>query len=167
MGPIHIPLSQTPKIDQPQPLPQSHHNMSMSKIKTIFQPFTAFQKSQDAREGGPFPLRLVLQMNFSVYTWMLVGASVHGLTTLFLPARPYILLISVGLLILKLTNTYLQANNIISSPYLKGAIPGRTTALLPDKKTGEFTLASTRKIAIFHLFGGNLLRRQVRQINSS
>jgi len=34
---------------------------------------------------------------------------------------------------------------------MEGVIPGRTTALLPNEKTGEPESASSRKIAVFHL----------------
>lgn len=96
-------------------------------------------------------LQFVLERNFSMYTWILVGASLQALAVFLFSKGYYVLLISTLLLFVRIVNNLLQAFGVTNNPYLEGAIPGRTTALLPDEKTGEVTAASSRKIAVLHL----------------
>lgn len=127
-------------------------------IKPVFQPLTSSRPSQDTREGGSFNLAGVLRNNTFIHTWLLLGATLQALAVYLFSAGHYVLLISTVLLLVKVINIVLQAQGITKNPYLEGAIPGRTTALLPDvdidagaNPNSAITAASSRKIVCFHL----------------
>lgn len=106
----------------------------------------------DRQDGGGFRAQVILQYNFSIYTWMLVGASLQALAVFLFSRGYYVLLISTVLLLLKLANSLLQVYGITKNPYLEGVIPGRTAALLPDDETsGELKTASSKKVVVLHL----------------
>ncbi|KAK5084855.1 hypothetical protein LTR70_007756 [Exophiala xenobiotica] len=114
---------------------------------SIYQPSSKKSNIQDSK----FEILNVLRYNFSILTWILVGASLQALAVYLFSSGRYVLLISTILLIAKITRTLLQAYEITPNPYLEDVFPGRTTALLPNEETGEIETASSRKIAVLHL----------------
>lgn len=123
------------------------------KFTSIFDGLRKRKLTQDAREGGSgvFNLAGILKLNFSIYVWMLVGASIQALAVYLFSSGQYVLLISTLALVAMAVKTFMQTYGILPNPYLQDVIPGRTTALLPDENTGEVTEASSRKIAVLHL----------------
>jgi len=116
-------------------------------ITSIYPPSTKKSSIQDRRFEG----LTVLQYNFSVITWILVGASLQALAVYLFSSGRYILLVSTLLLSAKIIKTLLQAYSVTPNPYLQDVFAGRTTALLPNQETGEIETASSRKIAVLHL----------------
>lgn len=120
-------------------------------FSSIYTPLSEKPHMQDLKEGGSFPLWTVIRFNFSVVSWILVGASLQALAVYLFSSGRYVLLISTTLLIAKIARTLLHTYYVTPSSYLKDVIPGRTTALLPNENTGELEAASSRKIAVLHL----------------
>lgn len=120
-------------------------------FKSIYAPSSKKPHMQDRKDGGAFPILTILQYNFSIVSWILVGASLQALAVYLFSSGRYVLLISTTLLAAKITRSLLQASKLAPNPYLKDVIPGRTTALLPDENSGEVETASSRKIAVLHL----------------
>ena len=117
--------------------------------KPIYKPFSARKHTQDKEDGAD--LLTILRYNFSIFTWILLGASAQALLGYLFVQQRYVLLISTTLLLARFGKTLLQGSGILPNPYMEGVIKGRTTALLPDEKTGEIHTAASKKIAILHL----------------
>ncbi|KAK5944749.1 hypothetical protein PMZ80_001949 [Knufia obscura] len=116
---------------------------------SVYAPFSKKPQIQDF--SGSSPLATALQINFSFISWILVGASLQALAVYLFSSGRYVLLISTIVLVARIARSFLQYYNVLPNPYLEGVIPGRTTALLPNKETGEVEKASARKIAVLHL----------------
>ena len=119
-------------------------------IKSIFQPFAKRPHMQDLSGGSWISIENVLRYNFSIYTWILLGASLQALVVFLVSSGRYVLLISTVLLFAKVSRTLLQAFNFAPNPYLEDVIPGRTTALVPDED-GNIATSGSEKIAVLHL----------------
>lgn len=93
----------------------------------------------------------MLRYNFSIYTWLLLGATIQaGLIAIF-SARLYTLSFAFVLLLARLGKASWEASSNERNPYLKDVLKGRYTALLPDGDSGEITAPSSRKIAVLLL----------------
>jgi len=101
----------------------------------VFDSFTTRPKSQYFT--NPYMLLSIIKDNFSLHTWLLMGALIQGLICL-LPYRN-IALISPGLLLLayKLASTLLMTFGLIKHPYMEGVIPGRTAVIYPTEKGSQ------------------------------
>ncbi|KAJ9652785.1 hypothetical protein H2198_007967 [Neophaeococcomyces mojaviensis] len=120
-------------------------------FKAVFEPVSQRPRSQDAKKTKLQGLFHILRINISIGTWLLVGATLQALAVYLFSNGHYVLLISTMLLLARIGKTVLQAKGVLANPYLQDVIPYRTTALIPDESTGEFTESSSKKIAILHL----------------
>ena len=73
--------------------------------------------------------------NFSLSTWLLLGCSIQALLFLVVPARFQIYAYSFAgtLLLFRVLNAVLINFKVINNPYLQGGILKRTTALVADE----------------------------------
>jgi hypothetical protein len=73
--------------------------------------------------------------NFSLSTWLLLGCSIQSLIFLVVPARFQIYACSFAgtLLVSRVVTAVLINFNVINNPYLQDGIRRRTTALVPDE----------------------------------
>lgn len=75
---------------------------------------------------------------FTIFTWLLLGALIQSAAFAWLPYRNIVLVLPVLLILgFKATSTLLKLTGIIENEYMKNVIPSRTTAVFPNEKGGE------------------------------
>ncbi len=92
----------------------------------------------------------MLHSNFSLSTLLLIGAAFQTLLILLPIPKTYALSPAITLLVLRLTHTMLVTYRIIPNPYLKNAIPRKSSAQVLDRN-GNFTGPGKEKVAILLL----------------
>lgn len=82
----------------------------------------------------------LLRAQFSVSTWLLLGAALQSVVVLlhvFLHVRlSYIILPSLALLVIKGVNLFLEVFELKENPLRKGVIPGKHAAMIPSAGVG-------------------------------
>ncbi|KAF1841937.1 uncharacterized protein K460DRAFT_319507 [Cucurbitaria berberidis CBS 394.84] len=77
----------------------------------------------------------LIRDQFSILTWLLLGASIQALASAFLPYRNIVLVLPILLILsYKFTTTLLTLSGILSNPRMESVIPKRTSIVLPDEK---------------------------------
>ncbi|EST05121.1 Protein of unknown function DUF4188 [Kalmanozyma brasiliensis GHG001] len=127
------------------------------EFEPIFPPFEQQPWSQyaEARKfntpGRPAPKKgsnvfvpIFLRDQFTLSTWMLMGASIQCLLVSVLGARLWIVALPVLMLGLRCLRTILQARGMLKNPYMEGVIPGKTTCHFPNSD-GSYSGATSNK----------------------
>ncbi|KAH0544909.1 hypothetical protein FGG08_000989 [Glutinoglossum americanum] len=92
--------------------------------------------------------RVGLRDNFTISTWLLVGATLQSALLLLLPAR-FALVPPFMLLMYRFLDTVLMAAGWKKNIYLEGVIPGKFSAQIPDAQ-GRFSKGpSSEGICVF------------------
>jgi heme-degrading monooxygenase HmoA len=91
-----------------------------------------------------------LHGNFSLSTLLLIGAAIQTVLVLLPIPKTYVLSPAITLLVLRLTHTMLITYNIIPNPYLKNAVPKKSTAQVMDR-SGNFAGPGKEKVAVLLL----------------
>ncbi|KAH0543593.1 hypothetical protein FGG08_002154 [Glutinoglossum americanum] len=86
--------------------------------------------------------------NFSLSTWLLLGATIQSLLFLLLPTR-FSLAPAVLILTYRTADALLMASGLRKNPYLGGVIHGKFTAQIPDRQGGFSKETSNEGICIF------------------
>lgn len=90
----------------------------------------------------------MLRDNFTISTWLLLGASLQcGLVAAF-GSRLLILGLPVLVLGARCLESVLQAAGVLKNPYMEGVIPGRTTCHFPDKNGSYKGSPSNQSLAV-------------------
>ncbi|SPO24610.1 uncharacterized protein UTRI_03879 [Ustilago trichophora] len=90
----------------------------------------------------------ILRDNFTISTWLLLGASLQcGLVWVF-GARLWIVSLPVLVLGMRCIKTILQAAGVLKNPYMEGVVPGRTTCHFPDKDGSYEGSPSNKSVAV-------------------
>jgi hypothetical protein len=93
-----------------------------------------------------------LRDNFTISTWLLIGASLQCLL-MVLPIRPsYALLPAVVILSCRLAKNLLQCFGIIRHPYADGVIPGKVAAKMPESYDKEGNQVNDGGVCVIMLF---------------
>ncbi|KAI9852343.1 MAG: hypothetical protein M1838_001048 [Thelocarpon superellum] len=94
-------------------------------------------------------LIMLLELNVSFSTWLLIGACLQATLVLLLPPM-YALTPAAILLALRFLDTLLLTTGIRSNFYMRGSFPGKSNAQVYNEK-GELVKAGQEKIAVFLL----------------
>ncbi|CBQ73210.1 conserved hypothetical protein [Sporisorium reilianum SRZ2] len=120
------------------------------------QPWSQFGKSRNFKAAGrPAPskgtsvaMSVFLRDQFTISTWLLMGATAQcGLVGIF-GARLWIVRLPVVVLGLRLLKTLLQTAGLLRNPYMDGVIRGRTTCHFPGKDGSYTGPSSNRSMAV-------------------
>ena len=105
--------------------------------------FTAAGRSAHSK-GMPVAMSTFIRDQFTISTWLLMGASLQCALVSIVGARLWIVGLPVLVLALRVLRALLQANGLIANPYMNDVILGRTTCHFPNKD-GTYTGASSNK----------------------
>lgn len=120
------------------------------------QPWSQYGQAQNfsapgrpkAKKGMPIIAHNLLRDNFTISTWLLMGACLQcGLVSLF-GARVWIVGLPVLVLGLRCLRSGLQAVGVLKNPYMDGVIPGRTTCHFPNEDGSYSGSPSNRSLAV-------------------
>lgn len=101
-----------------------------------------------AKRGMPTGAANLVRDNFTISTWLLMGASLQcGLIACF-GAKVWTIGLPVLVLGLRCIQTILQATGVLKNPYIYGVIPGRTTCHFPGKEGAYEGAPSNRPLAV-------------------
>lgn len=100
------------------------------EYKPVFTPFTSRPKTQH-QSGGSFLVSL--RDTFSISTWLLLGAILHGLVALIIPTRLALLVAVPSLVVLvRSAREALAMFGVLNNPAMDGVVPGRSVPVIPD-----------------------------------
>lgn len=117
-------------------------------FQPAFQPTPVRPKSQGRRTPKLRQFLGLLQINFSLFTWLLVGAIIQGAILLMHPSVTS-LLPAVVLLFIRLIDSCLMAFGLKSNVYMTGDVIRKRVAGVSIDANGQFTeKPATGKIAV-------------------
>lgn len=91
------------------------------------------QLTGETRYGTNFCLIQLIRDQFTLKTWMIMGASAYALVSIFLPkSAHYLAACLFALLAYSVGKTTLQIYGIIPNPAMARVIPGKSTTQIPD-----------------------------------
>ncbi|KAK5000359.1 hypothetical protein LTR66_000777 [Elasticomyces elasticus] len=91
----------------------------------------------------------LIRDNFTLTTWMLLGAGAQSL--LFLLAGRVALLPAVAVLVWQVLDTYLMATGVKHNTYMDGIIPGKFSAQFPDESGNYGNKPANSEVVVFLL----------------
>lgn len=95
-------------------------------------------------------LRQMLRDNFSIPTWLMLGALIQGLLC-FLPYRNLALVAPVCMVLaLSIGRTMLQTIGVLSNPYIENVVTERTAIVYPDSN-GSYATPGGRELCTIML----------------
>ena len=119
-------------------------------VQPIFQPSIVRPKSQSRRKSQSRQFFNTLQLNFSLFTWSLLGATIQG-TILLIHPSIISLLPAISLLLIRFVDSCLMAFNLKRNVYMTDVIPKKIAGVSIDAD-GQFTeKPATGKIAVLLL----------------
>jgi Domain of unknown function (DUF4188) len=120
-------------------------------VQPIFQPTPTRPKSQGRNTPKLRAFIQILQVNFSLFTWLLLGAIIQGTILLIHPSF-ISLLPAVALFVIRLIDSYLVAFNLKPNVYMTDVLPRKKISALSIDADGQFTeKPATGKIAVLLL----------------
>ncbi|KAK1753167.1 hypothetical protein QBC47DRAFT_348657 [Echria macrotheca] len=120
----------------------------MKSTMQLFPPGASFTRPR-ANVGSIAALN-VLRDNFSLFTWLAIGAFFQGLSTLILPPR-YALLPTVGYLTYRLLHTGLMYLGLVRNPSMDDVVMGKYTAQIPGRDGSPAQKPSEQDITVIIL----------------
>lgn len=121
--------------------------MSLQSILPSLKARPASQYALTAELVGLFQL---VNDNFSLSTWLLLGACLQASIALVVKNKYYAFLPAVFILSARIIDALLIHFNIKQNPYLQQAIMKKAAAIVPDSQ-GNFTGAGQEKVTIMLL----------------
>ncbi|OJJ48537.1 hypothetical protein ASPZODRAFT_14668 [Penicilliopsis zonata CBS 506.65] len=115
-----------------------------------FTPIQAPSSQKPALGSRDVAIHNMIRDQFTVSTWLLLGAGLQGLLALILPAR-YALLPAVTILALRSIDTLLQTCGITKDRAAEGVIRGKFSAQIPDREGNIPLEPAEQEIVLLHL----------------
>lgn len=77
----------------------------------------------------------IVRDQFTIPTWLLLGALIQGAASALLPYRNIVLVLPLLLVLgYKISTTVLTLAGVLKNPRMEGVIPYRTSIVLPTEK---------------------------------
>lgn len=92
----------------------------------------------------------IIRDQFTITTWLLIGAVLHGLLGFILPTH-YALLPAVLTLSLRSIHTLLQHYGLIENRAAEGVIRGKFSAQIPDREGNVPSQPAEHEVVVLHL----------------
>ncbi|ORY10973.1 hypothetical protein BCR34DRAFT_336590 [Clohesyomyces aquaticus] len=112
---------------------------SPSPLHPVFKPFTTRPPAQSVK-SSTIPLHALIRDQFTITTWLLLGALLQAIATLTLPYRNILIVMPVFMtLSYKLTRQLLILCSILPNPRMAGVVPKRVTPVYPSDGTSDLS----------------------------
>ncbi|ETS62241.1 hypothetical protein PaG_03818 [Moesziomyces aphidis] len=131
------------------------------QYKPVFEPFASQPWSQYAHGSGnsapgrpksvagmPRIALALLRDNFTITTWLLMGASLQCAVVAIFGASLWVVALPVGVLALRVLRALLQTAGALPNPQMEGVIRGRTMCHFPDDDGVHREGPSNRPLAV-------------------
>ncbi|KAJ8110024.1 hypothetical protein OPT61_g7023 [Boeremia exigua] len=117
-------------------------------FEPIYNAFTTRPKDQ-AQQRPSNVMRAIIRDQFSITTWLSIGAVIQATAYALLPYRNIVTILPVVLFLgYKLAYTVAVAAGILPNPRMKNVIPGHATPVFPDEKGVQEKAADSTVCAI-------------------